>query len=137
MEWAVPTIALVVLAFAAVSRRLEGTAITAAMVFTGMGLLFGSKSFGLVDPNPSGDTVKLLAESTLAVVLFGDAARIDLRALREELRVPVRLLAVGLPLTIAAGFGVALLVFPRSAGPRRCCSPSSSPRPTRRSARPW
>jgi NhaP-type Na+/H+ or K+/H+ antiporter len=112
VEWAVPTIALVVLAFAAVSRRLEGTAITAAMVFTGMGLLFGSKSFGLVEPNPSGETVKLLAESTLAVVLFGDAARIDLRALREELRVPTRLLAVGLPLTIASGFGVALLVFP-------------------------
>jgi sodium/hydrogen antiporter len=112
VEWAVPTIALVVLAFAAVSRRLEGTAITAAMVFTGMGLLFGSKSFGLVEPNPSGETVKLLAESTLAVVLFGDAARIDLRALREELRVPARLLAVGLPLTIASGFGVALLVFP-------------------------
>jgi sodium/hydrogen antiporter len=112
VEWAVPVMALVVLAFAAVSRRLEGTAITAAMVFTGMGLLFGSKSFGLVDPNPSGETVKLLAESTLAIVLFGDAARIDLRALREELRVPARLLAIGLPLTIAAGFGVALLVFP-------------------------
>ena len=111
MEWALPAIALVVLAYAAVSRRLAGTPITAAMVFTAAGLLAGDSVSGLVDPNPSGETVKLLAEATLAVVLFSDAARIDLRALREELRVPARLLGIGLPLTIAAGFVTAMLMF--------------------------
>ena len=111
MEWIVPTIALAVLGYAAVSRRLEGTPITAALVFTGVGLLAGARSAGLVDPNPAGETVKLLAEATLAVVLFADAARIDLRALRDEYRVPARLLGIGLPLTIGLGFVVALLVF--------------------------
>jgi len=106
-----PAIALVILAFAAVSRRLEGTSITAPMVFTGAGLVFGAKAAGLVAPSAGGATVKLLASATLAVVLFGDAARIDLRALREEYRLPVRLLGIGLPLTIAAGFGVALVLF--------------------------
>ena len=111
MDWALPAIALAVLAFAAVSRRLERTPITAAMVFMGAGLLLGPKVFGVVDPSPGGETVKLLAEATLAVVLFGDAARIDLRALREQLGVPARLLGLGLPLTIAAGFAAAWVVF--------------------------
>jgi sodium/hydrogen antiporter len=111
VEWAVPAIALAVLGFAAVSRRLEGTPVTAAMVFMGVGMLLGPKVFGVVDPTPGGGTVKLLAEATLTVVLFGDAARIDLRALREQVGVPARLLGIGLPLTIAAGFLAALAVF--------------------------
>ena len=111
MEWMLPAIAVIILVFAAVSRRLEGTSITAPMVFTGAGLVLGAKAAGLVDPSPSGATVKLLASATLAVVLFGDAARIDLRALREEFRLPARLLGIGLPLTIAAGFAAALVLF--------------------------
>ena len=111
MEWLLPIIALAVLGFASVSRRLDGTSITSAMVFTGAGLLVGAETLGLVDPAPTGRTVRLLAEATLAVVLFTDAARIDLGALRDEYRVPARLLGIGLPLTIAAGFGAALLVF--------------------------
>src|SRR4051812_37054948 len=117
MEWTLPVIAGTVLAFAAVSRRLDGTSITAPLVFTGAGLLFGTRAAGLVDADPTGETVKILAEATLAVVLFSDAARIDLRALREEYHLPARLLGIGLPLTIAAGFGVALLWFGWSAWP--------------------
>jgi sodium/hydrogen antiporter len=111
MNWALPAIALVILAFAAVSRRLEGTSITAPMVFTGAGLILGAKAAGVVDPSAGGATVKLLASATLAVVLFGDAARINLGALREEYRLPARLLGIGLPLTIVAGFGTALLLI--------------------------
>ncbi len=117
MEWALPAISVVVLAFAAVSRRLDGTSITAPMVFTGAGLLFGAKAAGLIDPQPGGETVKILASATLAVVLFGDAARIDFRALREEYRVPARLLGIGLPLTIVAGLLAALALFGSLAWP--------------------
>ncbi len=111
MTWALPTIALALLGFAAVSGRLEGTPITAAMVFTGVGLLVGADTLGLVDPSVSGEAVKLLAEATLALVLFGDASRIDLHALREEVSIPARLLGLGLPLTLLVGFGVGLVLF--------------------------
>ena len=37
------------------------------------------------------------------MVLFSDASRIDIRALRRDFVLPVRLLAIGLPLTIVAG----------------------------------
>ena len=79
MDWALPTIALALLAFAAVSGRLDGTPITGPMVFTAVGLLVGADTLGLVDPSVSSEAVKLLAEATLALVLFGDASRIDLR----------------------------------------------------------
>jgi NhaP-type Na+/H+ or K+/H+ antiporter len=56
--------------------------------------------------------IHVLAELTLVLVLFGDAARIDLRALREELGLPMRLLGIGLPLTILAGALIGKLVLP-------------------------
>jgi NhaP-type Na+/H+ or K+/H+ antiporter len=44
-------------------------------------------------------------------VLFGDASRIDLQALRDEVSIPARLLGLGLPLTLVAGFGVGLVLL--------------------------
>src|SRR5215203_2410891 len=112
MHWALVVVALILLAFASISGRIAGTPVTAAMVFAGVGLLVGSEALGLVEVPPAGETVKLLAEATLALVLFADASRIDVRALRGELSVPLRLLGIGLPLTLVAGFVVALVVFP-------------------------
>jgi sodium/hydrogen antiporter len=112
VHWAVAIVALALLAFAAISGRIEGTPITAAMIFTAVGLLVGSEALGLIEVPPAGETVKLLAEATLALVLFADASRIDVRALRGELSIPLRLLGIGLPLTLLAGFLVALFVFP-------------------------
>lgn len=112
MHWQLVTIAVVVLGFAAVSGRLEGTSITAAMFFTAAGVAVGADALGLVSPEATGESVKLLAEVTLTVVLFSDASRIDLALLRREVGVPVRLLGIGLPLTIALGFVVALVLLP-------------------------
>ena len=53
-----------------------------------------------------------LAEITLALVLFTDASRIDLSCLRREGSIPLRLLGIGLPLTIVLGVVVALPIFP-------------------------
>jgi NhaP-type Na+/H+ or K+/H+ antiporter len=111
MHWALAIIALTLLAYAAISGRLSGTPITGPIVFTAVGLLVGSEALGLVEVPPAGESVKLLAEGTLALVLFADASRIDVRVLRGELSVPLRLLGIGLPLTILAGFVFALLVF--------------------------
>jgi NhaP-type Na+/H+ or K+/H+ antiporter len=117
VHWAVAIVALTLLAFAAISGRIAGTPITAAMIFTAVGLLVGSEALGLIDLSPAGETVKLLAEATLALVLFADASRIDVRRLRGELSVPLRLLGIGLPLTLLAGFVVALVVLPKLAWP--------------------
>ena len=59
---------------------------------------------GEIDLESSSGTVRTLAETTLVIVLFTDAAWIDLGSLRREYAWPARLLGIGLPLTIAAGF---------------------------------
>jgi sodium/hydrogen antiporter len=111
MKWSLTVVALAVLVVATVSRRLSGTPVTAAMVFVVIGVLAGPAVADLVDPSASDATVRTLAEATLAVVLFSDASRIRLDALRHEYVVPLRLLGIGLPLTIALGAGVGAIVF--------------------------
>ncbi len=100
-----------VLAVAGVSRRLTGTSVTAAMVFVTIGVLVGPFVLDALDESPTGGAVRTLAEATLALVLFADASRIQLRALREEYSVPLRLLGIGLPLTIVLGACAALALF--------------------------
>jgi NhaP-type Na+/H+ or K+/H+ antiporter len=111
MKWTLAILALAVLAVAAVSRRLYGTPLSPAMAFTAIGVIVGPQFVGEVDLSPTGATVRMLAEATLALVLFADASRIKLRALRREYVVPLRLLGVGLPLTIALGAALAALLF--------------------------
>src|SRR3954454_20819723 len=103
MEWALALVALALLGVAAVSRRLSGTPITPAILFVAFGLLVGPQVADGIDLSRSSATVRVLAETTLALVLFSDASRIELGALRRTVGVPGRLLGIGLPLTIALG----------------------------------
>ena len=111
MKWDLAIVAGVVLAVAAVSRRLTGTPVTPAMVFVVVGVLVGPLVIDELTAAPTGEGVRTLAEATLAVVLFADASRIKPHVLRREYAVPLRLLGVGLPLTIAAGAVLAAVIF--------------------------
>ncbi|UJA19552.1 sodium:proton antiporter [Thermoleophilia bacterium SCSIO 60948] len=111
MDFSLAIVALALLAVAAISRLLSGTPVTAAMVFVAGGLLVGPELLGGVELEETSSTVRALAEATLAIVLFSDASRIDLRQLRPQVGVPVRLLGIGLPLTIIAGTLLAAVVF--------------------------
>ena len=103
MEWALAIVALALLGVAAVSRRLQGTPVTPAMVFVVVGLLAGPQVLDGIELEGSSGMVRTLAEATLALVLFCDASRIDLGQLRRAVDVPVRMLGIGLPLTIGLG----------------------------------
>jgi NhaP-type Na+/H+ or K+/H+ antiporter len=111
MTWALATIAALLIGYATVSRRLERLNVSGAMFFTTAGLLVGPV-LGLLDLRVEGEQVKLLAEITLTLVLFADASRISLPALRHEFAVPLRLLGIGLPLTIVAGALIGAAVIP-------------------------
>jgi sodium/hydrogen antiporter len=80
------------------------------MFFTTVGPAGGAAA--VVDLKVHGEQVKLLAEITLTLVLFADAPRISVRALRHESAVPLRLLGIGLPLTIVAGAVIGAAVLP-------------------------
>jgi len=83
------------------------------MAYVSFGLLISPTLLGLIqDVKTTNEIIKILAEITLAIVLFTDASRIQLKLLRREYSLPLRLLGIGLPLTIVFGTIFALLLFP-------------------------
>src|SRR5215211_5335317 len=104
-------LASAVFAFGLVSRRLEGTILTAPIVFVAAGMVLGPAGFGLVEFGLDEHTVLLVGEIALALVLFTDAARVNLSALRQDEGMPLRLLGIGMPLTIALGTAAAALLL--------------------------
>jgi NhaP-type Na+/H+ or K+/H+ antiporter len=100
------------LAFALVSGRLARTPATSAMLFTVVGFLVGADVFDLLDVAIDSSALRLLAEATLALVLFSDASAIDTRRLARERATPLRLLGVALPLSIIVGALAAAVFFP-------------------------
>jgi NhaP-type Na+/H+ or K+/H+ antiporter len=102
-------IALAVLLFgwSVVSGRLERLDVTGPIVFVAAGLLLSNGPWAVVDVTVDSHAVHGLAEVTLALLLFADAARINPQDLRRSAGLPTRLLAVGLPLTFALGAGLA------------------------------
>ena len=104
-------IAAAIFGYALISERLAMSPITAPMVFTTVGLIVGPNALGWFDLELGGEEVSILVEATLVLVLFTDAIRIDLRALRQESWVPIRLLGIGLPLSLVLGTLLALVLL--------------------------
>ncbi len=100
------------LLYALVSGRLQGTVVTAPLVFAAFGFAAGPGGFNVADVAIGHSAIHLIAEATLILVLFTDAARIDLNRVRQDHNLPVRMLAVGLPLVMLLGTIVAVKLFP-------------------------
>jgi NhaP-type Na+/H+ or K+/H+ antiporter len=93
------------------SKGLERTPINGAVLFTAFGLFLGPLGLGLLTLDIGAEQLSFLAELTLALVLFTDAANANMGVLKKSFHIPQRLLLIGLPLTILMGFGVGVLVF--------------------------
>ncbi len=106
------TIAVVIIVWGAFSAPLDRRGVTSAIVFVVAGFLAGPKVLGLLGVSVESEVAQRVTEIALVLLLFSDAARLDLRALRHELGWPSRLLLIGLPLTMLAGAGVGVLIFP-------------------------
>ncbi len=100
------------LLYSLISGRLEGTILTAPLIFIVFGFTLGPGGFNLAAVDVGHSAIHVIAEITLVLVLFTDAARIDLSRVRQDHNLPVRMLTIGLPLTIAAGTLIAAWVFP-------------------------
>jgi len=96
--------------FAMLARRIADTVLTAPMIF----IVFGyAMSFSGLFPQPMAEhALHVVAEIALIVILFLDAAQIDLRALRQRHVWPVRMLVIGLPLSMALGAVLAAWFLP-------------------------
>jgi NhaP-type Na+/H+ or K+/H+ antiporter len=102
---------VLILAFGLISRRVERSIFSAPIFFVLAGIIFFLAGLSFVRVDIGTKVVLLLGEATLTLVLFSDASRISLSALRVNAQLPVRLLGIGLPLTILAGSIVGVMLF--------------------------
>ena len=103
-------LAVFVLVYSAVAGAVERSWISGPIIFTLFGLMIGPVGLDLLSLQTDREMIKALAEVTLAMVLFTDAAGADMGVLKKTSGLPTRLLLIGLPMTIALGFGVAALL---------------------------
>ena len=92
------------------SARAQRADLSAPIVFVAAGLLY-AEGLDVLELDVGHEAVRLLAEVTLVVVLFADASGVRPAALRSDLGTYVRLLGVGLPLTIGLGLVLAVVLL--------------------------
>jgi NhaP-type Na+/H+ or K+/H+ antiporter len=94
-------LALFTIAYSLLAKRLASTIVTAPMLFLGFGFLLSTT--GLMPQAGAEQALDLVAELALIILLFLDAAQIDLKALRKHHIWPQRMLIIGMPLTLVIG----------------------------------
>jgi NhaP-type Na+/H+ or K+/H+ antiporter len=95
-----------------IAGRVSGSWLSGPILFTAAGFVLGPAATNLLQLNLTGADLRLMAELSLAMVLFSDAAHADLTVVRRFAGLPERLLMIGLPLTIVLGLAVGLWIFP-------------------------
>ena len=104
--------ALLIFVFGLFSRVSEKLPVTAPMVFVGVGILVGPLGLDLFHVSVDTELITVLAEITLMLILFTDGSEIDIKSMRKEKsRIELRLLSIGLPLTMLSGFVIGALMF--------------------------
>ncbi len=103
---------LVLFIYGLFSKRAENSVVTGPMVFLAAGIVAGPIAHQFAEIAVDRILILAIAEIALIVILFTDAARIDFRSLIHDPGLPVRLLSIGLPLTVIAGTAAALIVLP-------------------------
>jgi NhaP-type Na+/H+ or K+/H+ antiporter len=103
--------ALFVFCYSLVAGRVERAAASGPIVFVAAGLLMGPLGLAWFDGDVSRTGLRMLADLTLALILFTDAANADLAVLRRQFRIPSRMLLVGLPGVIFLGTITAAFLF--------------------------
>lgn len=106
-------VAVCMLAYGLVERRLSTTPITGPIVFVALGLLASAGGLGIIDPETTNvvSVVDVVFQGTLILVLFTDAAALHFGSWKQDAALPGRLLGIGLRLTIALGAGLAALLL--------------------------
>ncbi|MFD9320221.1 cation:proton antiporter [Streptomyces sp. NPDC060053] len=110
--WTGAAVAAVTAGYALFSRRLASTPVSAPMVFTGFGVLIGPIGLDALDLGHDAGPVLTLIEAALALLLFTDSMTVRRRDLRTGGFLPLRLLAIGLPLSIGLGWLLAWPLLP-------------------------
>ena len=105
-------LAVVVVAYTLVASKLDRWWITGPMVFAAAGAILGPGGLDVLPLSLTSESVLIITELTLALLLFSDASTVRLRDVEGDAGLPRRLLFIGLPLTVIVGALLAYLMFP-------------------------
>jgi NhaP-type Na+/H+ or K+/H+ antiporter len=97
--------------YSLISGRIKNLPISGPIIFVLVGLLFGPLGLGWFKGDFGRNEYRVLVDLTLTLVLFIDAANADLSVLRRQIKIPTRMLLLGLPVTILLGFFFAWVLF--------------------------
>jgi len=103
--------ALFAFCYSLVAGRLERAAASGPIVFVAAGFVMGPLGLAWFDGSMSRNELRMLADLTLALILFIDAANADLAILKRQFRIPSRMLLFGLPGVILLGTITATLLL--------------------------
>ncbi|MCF5873647.1 cation:proton antiporter [Aeromonas veronii] len=105
-------IAAFLLVYSLIAGRFESKLVNGPLLFLLTGWLVGPGGLELLSLSIDSAGIKLLAELTLVIVLFNDAANTNWQVLLANRQLPIRLLLIGLPLTLLCGALFGHWIFP-------------------------
>jgi len=108
-------ITLVILGYGYFSKLLSRFNISGPMVFTAVGVILSPLVLRESAVSFNAQAVQVIAEIALILVLFSDAAELDIEKLKAKWRLPFRLLFVAMPITIIFAYFTASAMFPGEA----------------------
>jgi NhaP-type Na+/H+ or K+/H+ antiporter len=103
---------ILVLCYAVVSGLVKRWYVAPALIFIAFGMALGPFGFGVMEAGTNTQSFTILAQLALTVILFNQAAILDLPSVVRRGHVTFRLLVIGIPSSIVLGTVVALVVMP-------------------------
>ena len=104
-------LAVFIFLYSIIAGRVDRSILSGPIIFVTVGFLIGPMVLGWFAGDETRSDLRMLADLTLAIFLFTDAANSNLSVLKRGFGVPTRMLLIGLPGAIALGFGLALVMF--------------------------
>jgi sodium/hydrogen antiporter len=102
-----------VLAYAVVSGLVRRWYVAPALIFVIFGVLLGPSILGWIDvENADATSFTILAQVALTVILFNQASRLNMAGGLRRGHITLRLLAIGIPVSVALGALTAALLLP-------------------------
>lgn len=105
-------LAVLVLGYALVSEQVNRHYIAPALIFLLLGMALGPFGLHLLDAGPGTEGYTVLAQLALTLILFNQAAKLNFDRIRRHGPVTLRLLIIGIPLTVTMGALTAAVLLP-------------------------
>lgn len=104
-------LAVFIFLYSLIAGRIDRSWLSGPIIFVTAGFIMGPMVLGWFSAGETRSDLRTLADLTLAVVLFSDAANANLSTLKRKFGIPARMLLLGLPGSIVLGFMLAFVMF--------------------------